>query len=132
MIVDVHAHYIPKNLGAFIGDWFLPRVVVPVGTGIACHPLSDSLNDISGRFELMEAAGVEKQVLSPHWPPHLPDERECVRAAQMLNDGYADLARRYPDAPNATFAYIERLALPRADVDKILLHNAQALFGYSH
>jgi predicted TIM-barrel fold metal-dependent hydrolase len=31
-----------------------------------------------------------------------------------------------------TFAYIERLGLPRADVDKILHHNAQALFGFRH
>lgn len=107
MIVDVHAHYIPKNFSDFTGD-------------------------ISGLFELMEATGVEKQVLSPHWPPYLPDERECVRAVQMLNDGYADLARRYPEAYNATFAYIERLGLPQADVDKIVHHNAQALFGFSH
>jgi predicted TIM-barrel fold metal-dependent hydrolase len=44
----------------------------------------------------MDAAGVEKQVLSPHWPPYLPDEVECVRAVRMLNDGYAELAHRHP------------------------------------
>ena len=31
-----------------------------------------------------------------------------------------------------TFAYIERLGLPAEDTDKILHHNAQALFGLSH
>jgi hypothetical protein len=31
-----------------------------------------------------------------------------------------------------TFAYIERLGLPKADTDKILHHNAQALFGLRH
>ena len=31
-----------------------------------------------------------------------------------------------------TFAYIERLGLPKADTDKILHHNAQGLFGFNH
>jgi predicted TIM-barrel fold metal-dependent hydrolase len=29
-----------------------------------------------------------------------------------------------------TFAYIERLGLPKSDTDKILHHNAQQLFGF--
>src|SRR5438067_1721756 len=66
MIVDVHAHYIPKNCSDFMGDRFLPNVGVPAKTGIARHPVSDLAEDISGRFELMDAAGVKKQVLSPH------------------------------------------------------------------
>jgi predicted TIM-barrel fold metal-dependent hydrolase len=44
----------------------------------------------------MDEAGVEKQVLSPNHPPYLPDEAECVKAVRMLNDGYAELAHRYP------------------------------------
>ena len=31
-----------------------------------------------------------------------------------------------------TFAYIERLGLPKADANQILHHNAQQLFGFSH
>ena len=31
-----------------------------------------------------------------------------------------------------TFAYIERLGLPKSDTDKILHHNAQKLFGFAH
>jgi 6-methylsalicylate decarboxylase len=31
-----------------------------------------------------------------------------------------------------TFAYIERMGLPAEDADRILHHNAQALFGLSH
>ena len=111
MIVDVHAHYLPKNFSDFMGDRFWPRVGVPVRTGLARHPFSDSPEDISGRFELMDAAGVEKQVLSPHWPPYLPDQRECVTAVQMLNDGYADLAHRYPDR----IASYVMLPLPHID-----------------
>jgi hypothetical protein len=36
------------------------------------------------------------------------------------------------EASMETFAYIERLGLPKADTDKILHHNAQALFGFRH
>ena len=31
-----------------------------------------------------------------------------------------------------TFAYIERMGLPQEDTDRILHHNAQALFGFTH
>ena len=96
MICDVHAHYIPKNFSDFMGDRFSPRVGVPVKTGIARQPVSDSEEDIRGRLELMDHAGVEKQILSPHRPAYLPDEAECVKAVRMLNDGYAGLAHRYP------------------------------------
>jgi len=51
MIVDVHAHYIPKNFSDLMGDRFLPRVGVPVKSGIARHAVSDSPEDISGRLE---------------------------------------------------------------------------------
>jgi predicted TIM-barrel fold metal-dependent hydrolase len=111
MIVDVHAHYIPKNFSDFMGDRFPPRVGVPGERGIARHPVSDSPTDISGRLELMDAAGVERQVLSPHRPPYLADRAECVKAVGMLNDGYADLAHRYPQR----IASYVMLPLPHID-----------------
>jgi predicted TIM-barrel fold metal-dependent hydrolase len=36
------------------------------------------------------------------------------------------------EAYKETFAYIERLGLPKSETDKILHHNAQALFGFDH
>src|SRR3974377_1376944 len=96
MIVDVHAHYIPKNFSDLMGDRFLPRFGVPGRRAIAPHPVSDWPEDISGRLQLMDAAGVERQVLSPHWPPYLPVEAEGVKAVRMLNNAYAGLARRSP------------------------------------
>jgi hypothetical protein len=60
MIVDVHAHYIPKNYSELMGDRFPPRVGAPGKKGIARHPVSDSPTDITGRLELMEAAGVDR------------------------------------------------------------------------
>lgn len=96
MIWDVQAHGTPKKFSDFMGDRFPPRVGVPAKDGIARFPFSDSPEDIQGRFELMDQAGVEKQILSPHLAPYLPDEAECVKAVTLLNDGYSDLAHRYP------------------------------------
>jgi predicted TIM-barrel fold metal-dependent hydrolase len=36
------------------------------------------------------------------------------------------------EAYKETFAYIGRLGLAAADVDQILHHNAQRLFGFAH
>src|SRR5271154_7241719 len=111
MIVDVHAHYTPRNFSEFMGDRFASPVHLPVKRGMARHPFSDSPDDIQGRFELMDAAGAEKQVLSPNHPPYLPDEVEGVKAVQMLNDGYANLAHRYPQR----IASYVMLPLPHID-----------------
>ncbi len=83
MICDVHAHYIPQKFSDFMG----------------------------GRLELMDEAGVEKQILSPHRPPYLPDEAEGVKAVQLLNDGYAELTHRHPDR----IASYVMLPLPHID-----------------
>src|SRR6202167_4024733 len=96
MICDVHAHYTPKNFSALMGDRFASPTHLPVKTGMALHAFSDSAEDIENRFKWMDDAGVEKQVLSPNHPPYLPDQAECVKAVQMLNDGYADFAHRFP------------------------------------
>jgi 6-methylsalicylate decarboxylase len=111
MICDVHAHYIPKQFSDFMGDRFTPAIGAPAPTGIARHPVSDSATDIRGRLELMDAAGVEKQILSPHRQPYLPDEADCVKALHLLNDGYADLAHRFP---SRVASYV-MLPLPHID-----------------
>ncbi len=116
MICDVHAHYIPQNSATSPGGRPLEDRVevgpaVKVKEGIAKHPVSDSIADIVGRLELMDAAGVEKQVLSPHRPPYLPDEKECVHALNLLNDGYAELAHKHPDR----IASYVMLPLPHID-----------------
>src|SRR5262249_22771407 len=97
MICDVHAHYTPKNFSEFMGDRFASPTHLAVKRGLARHPFSDTQEDIEARFRLMEDAGVGRQVLSPNHPPYLPDEAECVTAVKMLNDAYAEFARRYPD-----------------------------------
>jgi len=111
MICDVHAHYIPQNFSDFMGERFPPRVGQATKTGIAKHPVSDAAADIDGRLALMDEAGVEKQVLSPHRPLYLPDPAEGIKAAQLINDGYADLAHRHPDR----IASYVMLPLPHID-----------------
>jgi predicted TIM-barrel fold metal-dependent hydrolase len=97
MICDVHAHYTPKNFSEFMGDRFASPTHLAVKRGLARHPFSDTQEDIEARFRLMEDAGVGRQVLSPNHPPYLADEAEGVTAVKMLNDAYAEFARRYPD-----------------------------------
>ena len=121
MICDVHAHYIPQAFSDFMGDRFPPRVGTATPTGIARHPVSDSISDIQGRLELMDAAGVERQILSPHRQPYLPDEAEGVRAAQLLNDGYAELAQCYPARISAYVALpLPHIAASLAEMERRL------------
>jgi 6-methylsalicylate decarboxylase len=111
VICDVHSRYIPKRFSDFMGDRFTSTIGAPKPTGIARHPVPDSATDIRGLLELMDAAGVEKQILSPHRQPYLPDEAECVKALHLLNDGSAELAHRYP---NRIASYV-MLPLPHID-----------------
>src|ERR1700720_2638748 len=111
MICDVHAHYTPKNFSEFMGDRFASPTHLAVKRGLARHPFSDTQEDIEARFRLMEDAGVGRQVLSPNHPPYLPNEAECVTAVKMLNDAYAEFARRYPDRISS---YV-MLPLPHVD-----------------
>ena len=94
---------------------------MPDKAGIARHPVSDSAADIQGRLELMDAAGVERQILSPHRQPYLPDEAEGVEAMHLLNDGYAELAARYP------YRIAAYVMLPLPHIDAALREMARGL-----
>jgi len=69
----------PARIRRFHGRSLGPRVgpAIQVKEGIAKHPVSDSATDIVGRLELMDAAGVEKQVLSPHRHRICPTNRNA-------------------------------------------------------
>ena len=77
MICDVHAHYTPKNFSEFMGDRFASPVHLPVKRGMARHPFSDSQQDIEGRFQWMEEAGVGKQVCRRTIRPICPMRRNA-------------------------------------------------------
>ena len=56
---------------------------------------------------------------------------EAFGADHLVTGSDYPLLQDY-EAYKETFAYIERLGLFKSDTDKILPHNAQALFGFDH
>lgn len=87
MVIDVHAHYYPKDYTDYIGR---PDVV---STRVA--PLSaQSLHE---RLELLDEAGIDLQVLSvSQAQPYLPEADRATQAAQMVNDLYIMLCVEHP------------------------------------
>src|SRR5437899_7705379 len=112
MIVDIHAHYFPKEYNDLllrIGGRSLPEAARPS----TARPMrNDDLAGIQKRLQQMEEAEVQLQVLSPAAsPPYAEKEADAVAAARLINDAYADLARKYPGRFNAVVS----LPLPHID-----------------
>jgi 6-methylsalicylate decarboxylase len=54
--------------------------------------------ELAARLHLMDAAGVEVQVLSASPQlPHFDDEAHAICAARFANDLYAEIVRRHPE-----------------------------------
>ncbi|GGH65417.1 amidohydrolase family protein [Rothia aerolata] len=93
--IDTHAHIYPS--------WYLDELerigVNPETAKIARIPGADSTEtDLADRFEWMTKAGVARQVLAV--TPQIPSGNHAegsLRAAQMINDHYAELVATYPD-----------------------------------
>ncbi|PWU24802.1 MAG: amidohydrolase, partial [Candidatus Rokuibacteriota bacterium] len=112
MIVDIHAHYFPReynDLLTRIGGRSLPEAARPM----TARPMrQDDLAGIATRLSQMDDAGVELQVLSPAAsPPYAEREADAVEAARLINDSYAGLARGHP----GRFAAFVSLPLPHID-----------------
>src|SRR2546426_6774236 len=112
MIVDIHAHYFPKEYNDLllrIGGRSLPEAARP----ITARPMrQDDSTGIPTRLQQMEEPEVQLQVLSPAAsPPYAEKEADAVAAARLINDSYADLARKYP----GKFAAVVSLPLPHID-----------------
>src|SRR5258708_15440883 len=112
MIVDIHAPYFRKAYNdtlVRIGGRSLPEAARPS----TARPMrNDDPSEIATRLERMDDAGVQLQVLSPAAsPPYAEKEADAVEAAQLINDSYADLARKYPGRFNAVVS----LPLPHID-----------------
>ena len=92
-IIDAHAHYHPRR---FVEA--LQRMGVNQGP-MAPHPDTDQAEHIEKRLEMMEAAGVGLQVLSPAAAraPYNADETLSTEAARIGNDLNAEFVARYPD-----------------------------------
>jgi len=112
MIVDIHAHYFPKaynDLLLRIGGRSLPEAARP----LTARPMrNQDLSTIPERLAQMDDAGVGMQVLSPAAsPPYAEKEADAVAAARLINDSYAELAKKYP----GRFSAVVSLPLPHID-----------------
>jgi predicted TIM-barrel fold metal-dependent hydrolase len=112
MIVDVHAHYFPKDYNAIlmrIGGRSLPEAA----RSLTARPMrDDDASSIPTRLQQMDDAGVQLQVLSPAAsPPYAEKEADAVAAARLINDSYAELAKTYP----GRLAAFVSLPLPHID-----------------
>lgn len=107
MRVDVHAHlWTDEYLDLLAG---FGRTDTAAQRGVGAGPAPDELE---ARFALMDAAGVDLQVLSAS--PQVPafdDEAHAVEAARRINDLYAATVRDHPDR----FAAFAALPLPHVD-----------------
>jgi predicted TIM-barrel fold metal-dependent hydrolase len=112
MIVDIHAHYFPKDymdLLVRIGGRSLPEAF----RSLTSRPVQrDDASQLPTRLQQMEEAEVQLQVLSPAAsPPYAEKEADAVAAARLINDCYAELAQKYPGRFNAVVS----LPLPHID-----------------
>lgn len=105
MIIDIHAHYHPAPFNEA-----LRRLGYP---GTFNGPVTDSAEHVQQRLEMMDAAGVGLQVLSPAagHAPYGTDETAAVEAARIGNDLNAAMVSRYPDK----FKAFVSLPLPHVD-----------------
>jgi 6-methylsalicylate decarboxylase len=120
MIIDVHSHLLPRNLGAILQRNNLNLLMIPAVTPVGT-PTDDSDGEVAARLRLMDAAGTEIQILSPPPIPVLGTQADTVEAARIVNDSFASLVRRYPDRFRA-FAW-----LPLPYVDAALTEMRRAL-----
>src|SRR5947209_10584713 len=108
MLIDVHVHHSPRAYT----DAMARYAGVSRSPGWSAQPHTDSPEDVARRLELMDEAGVDLQVQSHGiMNPYLRSEHEAIEAARACNDGYADLAARYPNR----FAALVSLPLPHVD-----------------
>jgi predicted TIM-barrel fold metal-dependent hydrolase len=109
MIVDVHAHYHPRAYTEALAR--IPGI--SRGGFRGGNHDTDAPESVQERLEMMDAAGVSLQVLSPAAgrAPYGEDEAAAVEAARVANDLTADLVSRQP----SRFAAYVSLPLPHVD-----------------
>ena len=121
-MIDVHCHYYPEAYADV-----LSRLSGPP-TPRFRYPTTDAPDQVQGRLELMDAAGVELQVLCPSSNyPYFNNEAEAVEAARVCNDSFADLTQRYP---NRFAAYVS-LPLPHVDASLRELERGLEQLGFA-
>jgi predicted TIM-barrel fold metal-dependent hydrolase len=111
VITDIHAHYHPQVM--------LDALAAMPGRGARGRstsvrmPWSDGPGQVAARLEMMDAAGVAVQVLSPAagFAPYSADAGAAITAARAANDGNAELIAAHP----RRFRGLASLPLPHID-----------------
>ncbi|MFC4907040.1 amidohydrolase family protein [Actinomadura gamaensis] len=117
MRIDVHAHVWTDGFLDLMESFGSPNTAVHRGLGAGAGEA-----ELAARFELMDSAGIDHQVLSiSPQVPHFADADHAVTAARYANDMYAELTARFPSRFSA-FA-----ALPLPHVDAALTELARGL-----
>lgn len=119
MITDMHAHYFPTSYRPMLETLTeMSRTATPPAAKSApdgrqaIAAMSDEPGIIDQRIDMMDDAGVERQILSPgSMAPYARDSRLAVEAAHSLNDSYCELTDSHPDR----FSSFVSLPLPHVD-----------------
>jgi 6-methylsalicylate decarboxylase len=116
MAIDVHAHYWTNDYLDLLVDLGKADATAARGNG------SGDGDELVGRLQLMDRAGVDVQVLSaaPQMP-YAQDRKKAVAAARFVNNQYATLVGQYPDRFRA-FA-----ATPMPHIDESIAEIGRAL-----
>lgn len=107
MRIDVHAHLWTDEYLDVVAGYGRTDTNTQRGMGAG-----DGKAEIEKRFALMDAAGIDMQILSVSpQVPHFADKTQAVTAARLANDLYAEAVRRWPKR----FAAFAALPLPHVE-----------------
>jgi predicted TIM-barrel fold metal-dependent hydrolase len=91
--IDIHAHLWTDEYLDMLQAFGKEDTSAQRGKGAG---LGD--NEIAARFQMMQHAGIDRQILSSTpQSPHFMKRDHAVKAARFINDQYADVVRRWPD-----------------------------------
>lgn len=127
MIVDVHAHCVPKELNDLLLQRHGLEVMRRPQLAPQSTPVDDSDDDVARRLRLMDEAGVDVQVLSLPPIAHPFDEAETIEIMRIANDRHARMAAKHPDR---FVAYVQ-LPLPFVEASLAELRRATEQLGLS-
>ncbi|MFI6047728.1 amidohydrolase family protein [Nocardia sp. NPDC051321] len=119
MIIDVHTHYLPTSyrpmlgtLTAMSGTPTAPAANSPSEARQMFAAMSDEPGMINQRIDMMDDAGVGRQILSAgSLAPYATESHLAVEAAHLLNDSYCELTNSHPNR----FSSFVSLPLPHID-----------------
>jgi 6-methylsalicylate decarboxylase len=121
MRVDVHCHYYPRPYVDRLEE--LGRGVRRMTTAVPGFSFDVS---VDRQLELLDAAGIDAQVLSVgNQPPYFADREQAVATARLANDLYVELCSRY----RGRFHAFAAVPLPHVDAALIELERALDTLG---